>query len=62
MKALDEPAPAISRRAFLASSAAIASFSLVPRHVLGGPANVAPSEKLNLAGIGIGGQGGNDLE
>ncbi|MGA2656454.1 MAG: Gfo/Idh/MocA family oxidoreductase, partial [Verrucomicrobiota bacterium] len=56
-----KPNPVIPRRAFLAYSAAIAAFSVVPRHVLGGPGNVSPSEKLNLAGIGIGGRGGKDL-
>jgi len=34
---------------------------VVPRHVLGGPRNAAPSEKLNIAGIGVGGQGGGDI-
>jgi predicted dehydrogenase len=31
---------------------------IVPRHVLGGPGQTPPSEKLNIAGIGVGGQGG----
>ena len=35
----------------------MAAFSLVPRHVLGGPRFVAPSEKVNVAVIGCGGQG-----
>ncbi len=34
-----------------------AAFSVVPRHVLGGAGHVAPSEKTTLAGIGVGGQG-----
>jgi len=33
----------------------------VPRHVLGGSGQTPPSEKLNIAGIGVGGQGGGDL-
>src|SRR5947209_14853949 len=42
--------PALSRRKFLAATAtSVAGFSLVPRHVLGGPKFVAPSEKVNLA-------------
>jgi predicted dehydrogenase len=36
---------------------AVAGFSLVPRQVLGGPRFVAPSEKINLAIVGCGGQG-----
>ncbi len=51
----------ISRRHFMSASAAVAAFTLVPRHVLGGPAFVPPSEKLNIAHIGIGGRGGAQL-
>jgi len=51
----------ISRRQFLGGSAAIAAFTIVPRSVLGGPRRVAPSEKLNIACIGIGGMGGHDV-
>ena len=34
---------------------------VLPRHVLGTPGQVSPNEKLNIAGIGIGGQGASDL-
>jgi len=51
----------LSRRRFVGSAAATAAFSIVPRHVLGGPRHVAPSEKLNIAGIGVGGRGADDL-
>ena len=51
----------ISRREFLGSAAATAAFTIVPRHVLGGAGHVPPSEKLNIAGIGVGGQGASDL-
>ena len=44
----------ISRRNFAAGAAA---FTLVPRHVLGGPGYVAPSDKVTLASIGMGRQG-----
>jgi predicted dehydrogenase len=33
------------------------AITLAPRHVLGGPKYVAPSEKVNIAIIGAGGQG-----
>jgi len=33
------------------------AFSIVPRHVLGGPGYVPPSDKVNLAFIGVGSQG-----
>jgi len=52
----------LSRRDFMGgAAAAAAAFTIVPRHVLGGPGRAAPSEKLNIAGIGVGGQGGGDL-
>jgi predicted dehydrogenase len=51
----------LSRRDFMGAAAAVAAFTVVPRSVLGGPRNVPPSEKLNIAGIGVGGQGGSDL-
>ena len=50
--------PQITRRRFLGSTAtAVAAFSLVPRHVLGGPKFVAPSDRVNIAIVGAGGQG-----
>ena len=49
--------PSISRRTFLRGAAAVTAFSVVPRHVLGGAGFVAPSEKINVAIIGTGGQG-----
>ncbi len=52
----------ISRRQFVGSAAAASAALIVPSHVLGRVANaVAPSDKLNIAGIGIGGQGASDL-
>ncbi len=49
---------ALGRRKFIGSTAAAAAgFSLVPRHVLGGAGFVAPSDKVNIAIIGCGGQG-----
>ena len=53
----------LSRRSFLGKAAgAGAAFSIVPSHVLGGAVNTAPSEKLNIAGIGIGGRGHGNLD
>jgi len=58
MKQLKTPSPGLSRRQFLGRTAtAVAAFSVVPRHVFGGPKFVAPSEKVNIAIIGCGGQG-----
>ena len=56
------PPVGVSRRKFIGSTAAIvAGLSVVPRHVLGGPKFVAPSEKVNIAIIGCGGQGQSNV-
>lgn len=52
----------ISRRGFMEAAAAVAAFTVVPRHVLGGAGQTPPSEKLNIAGIGVGGRGGGVLQ
>ena len=51
----------ITRRTFLGATAAAAAFTIVPRAVLGGPRNIPPSEKMNVAGIGVGGMGAGNL-
>ncbi len=52
----------LSRRAFIGkTAAATAAFTIVPRHVLGGPGFTAPSDMVNVAGIGLGNQGGSDI-
>jgi predicted dehydrogenase len=51
-----------SRREILAAAGAAAwSVTVVPRHVLGGPGQTPPSERVNVAGIGAGGMGGGDI-
>lgn len=50
-----------SRRAFLSAVGTAATFTIVPRHVLGGVGQVPPSERVNIAGIGAGGMGGGDI-
>ncbi|MBN1894212.1 Gfo/Idh/MocA family oxidoreductase [bacterium] len=52
----------LTRRDFLGSTAAAAAvFTLVPRHVLGGPGYTPPSDRLNIACIGAGGKGTSDI-
>ena len=51
----------ISRRRFIGTAAGGAAFTIVPRHVLGGAGQTPPSDKLNIAGIGVGGRGADDL-
>jgi hypothetical protein len=45
------------RRKFIGTAAAATAFTIVPRHVLGGPGVVAPSDKITLAHIGMGTEG-----
>lgn len=54
--------PSVPRRTFLASAAATTlGFAIVPRHVLGGQGVTAPSDKLNIACVGVGGMGKSNL-
>src|SRR5438105_9825290 len=49
---------AVSRRQFLgAAGATAAAFTIVPRSVLGGPGQIPPSAKVNIAFLGVGAQG-----
>lgn len=53
---------ALARRRLLGMAGGmVASAMLVPRHVLGGPRHISPSEKMNIAGIGVGGMGAANL-
>jgi predicted dehydrogenase len=57
------PKGQLSRRTFLGTTAtAAAAFTIIPRHVLGGPGFTAPSDLINVAGIGVGSQGGGDIQ
>jgi len=49
------------RRLLQATLASPWSFTIVPRHVLGGVGHTPPSEQLRMAGIGAGGMGGGDI-
>ena len=52
----------LTRRDCLVSAAAVTAFTIVPRHVLGGAGQVAPSDKMNIGCVGVGGmQGGGDV-
>ncbi|MEP6926048.1 MAG: Gfo/Idh/MocA family oxidoreductase [Ginsengibacter sp.] len=51
-----------SRRKFLKNTALTAAgFIILPRHVLGGKGFIAPSDRLAIAGIGVGGKGESDI-
>lgn len=52
----------LTRRTFIKQAASAAAvFTIVPRHVLGGPSFTAPSEQLTRAVIGVGGMGTGHL-
>ena len=51
-----------SRREFLKNTAITAAgFIILPRHVLGGKGFIAPSDRLLVAGVGVGGKGASDI-
>ncbi len=51
----------LSRRTLLKQSAAFGALTIVPRYVLGGTDQPAPSDKLNIACVGVGGKGHSDV-
>jgi len=52
----------VSRRSFLAGAVGtMGTFTIVPRHVLGGPGRTPPSEKLNIAFVGAGGRAQDNI-
>jgi predicted dehydrogenase len=56
------PHTKFNRRQFLGTAAvSVAAFMVVPANVLGLRGQTPPSGKVNIAGIGIGGQGAGDL-
>ena len=62
MKTTKLPARPTSRRTFLRTAAfTAATFQIVPSYVLGLRGATPPGEKLNVAGIGVSGQGGHDI-
>ena len=61
MKKIDSK-QSINRRKFINHSLIAASgITIVPRHVLGGIGYTAPSDKLNIGCIGVGGKGRVDV-
>jgi len=55
-------APGLTRRKFLGGLSAASAFTIVAPHVLGGQNHIAPSDKTTLAGIGVGGQGSQNIQ
>jgi len=53
--------PSTRRRFLKTSAAALGTIAVLPRHLLGGPRFVPPSEKVNVAVVGVGGRGLQNL-
>ena len=55
--------PPLPRRDFMRNAAAAtAAFTLLPRHVLGKSKRIAPSDRVNIAAVGVGGMGRANLQ
>lgn len=53
----------MTRRSFIKNTgAAVAGMTILPNYVVGGLGHTPPSDKLNIAGVGVGGRGGGVLE
>lgn len=53
----------VSRRNFIKQSSVVgAGFTILPSHVVSGLGHKAPSDKLNIVGIGVGGKGHANLK
>jgi len=53
----------VSRRSFLGTTAAVAAgISIIPSHAVAGLGHKAPSDKLNIIGVGVGGMGFANLK
>jgi hypothetical protein len=62
MKEMDENKK-IGRRGFIGTTSAVATgIFIVPSNTIAGLGHKAPSDKLNIAGVGIGGMGKGNLE
>lgn len=62
LKKSTPPTTNLSRRNFIKNAGmTAAAFTILPRFVLGGKGYRAPSDKLYVAGIGVGGKGESDI-
>ncbi|MGA2498416.1 MAG: Gfo/Idh/MocA family oxidoreductase [Tepidisphaeraceae bacterium] len=51
----------LTRRRFVQAASTISAFTFVPGHVLGADGATPASERISIAGIGVGGQGAGDI-
>lgn len=60
---MKESSKSISRRSFIGATGTIAAgLTILPNSVISGLGHKAPSDKLNIAGIGVGGMGNANLK
>ncbi len=60
---MDRKSGTLTRRQFVRKvSASAAAVTIVPRHILGSQDRASANERLNIAQIGVGGRGWNDLQ
>src|ERR1700722_14398117 len=53
----------LNRRQFIrGAGASVALFTILPGRLLSAAENISPNEKLNVAGIGFGSRGGQDVD
>ncbi len=53
----------LSRRSFLGTvGTAAGAFTIIPNHAMAGRGHLQPSDTVNVAGIGVGAQGGGDIQ
>ncbi len=63
MKKLSKESKQVSRRGFLGTAATVAAgITILPSNVIAGLGHKAPSDKLNIVGVGIGGMGFSNLK
>ncbi|MDD4193623.1 MAG: Gfo/Idh/MocA family oxidoreductase, partial [Mangrovibacterium sp.] len=63
MKQVSNKANKFSRRSFLGTTAAAAAgITILPSNVIAGLGHKAPSDKLNIVGVGVGGMGFANLK
>ena len=63
MKKLSKESKHVSRRAFLGTAVtAAAGITILPSNVIAGLGHKAPSDKLNIVGVGVGGMGFANLK
>ena len=57
IQSTDQKSKATRRKFVKRLALTTGAITIVPRHVLGGPGFIAPSDKVNIAVVGVGGRG-----